>query len=128
PRTEVVPVRRTRILAVGISQLLTDIVVDSLDSAMELVAATPDRAALVSKVDELHPDLVLLGMDDAELPGEATRLIETQPRLQLVGVVKGGQMFYWYERRTVRTALGQVTANELVEVIRRRSEPGDGPT
>lgn len=99
--------------------MLSDIILDLLDPDMELVATLPDRTGIVKYLDESSADLVILGLDDARLPDDSAGVFEAHPKIKVLGVVGGGKMVYLYELRPSMSTLGEVSAEELLEVIRR---------
>lgn len=120
--------RPTRIIAVGIPRVLSDIIATNLDSDMELVATAPDRTGLLRLVEESGADVVIMGVDVAEVPDESTRLFDAHPHLKVLGVVGRGSMIYLYEFWPSRSVLGELSAAELVAAIRRATRRGSHPS
>jgi hypothetical protein len=103
--------------------MLSDIILNLLDPDMELVASLPDREGILKYLDESSADVVILGLDDARLPDDSVAVFGAHPKIKVLGVVGRGRMVYLHELRPSMSTLGEVSAEELLEVI-RRAVPG----
>jgi hypothetical protein len=88
---------------------------------MVLVADVHRRGlGLLLAVRDARPDLLIVGMEHAELPGECSHLLGEYPHLKVLGVPVTGTgpvLLYELSERTLR--LGAATPDELVEAVRR---------
>jgi DNA-binding NarL/FixJ family response regulator len=102
--------------------LLEEIVVHALQAelAIELVGTTPTLDGLPRKVEQLNPDVVVLGCNDVEL---ASALLEQWPRLTVLAVAEEGETAWLYVLTLERTRLGALSPSALVDAIREATEP-----
>ena len=63
-------------------------------------------------------DLVILGLDDSNLPVEGERLLKDHPDARAIGISADGRNGFIYELRPHRTAIGEVSPQILIEAIR----------
>jgi DNA-binding NarL/FixJ family response regulator len=113
-------VRRTRILLVALPPMLSDIVADTIGSQtdMEVVGELPTAAELQAGVSEAVADIVIIGLDDLDLPSECLGLFDAYPSIRVLGVSIDGRSASLYELRPHRLPLGEVSPDGLVQAIR----------
>jgi len=112
--------RRTRILLVEMTRMLCDILaaVLSAEPDMEVVGVLPSRGKLRATVAETKADVVVLALEDSELPEDCGRLLHAHPRMRVLGVASDGRRGFLYELRPLKAPLGELSPQGLVETIR----------
>ncbi len=112
--------QRIRILLVEMPRLLSDIIAETVKSQydMELVGELANRAGLLAAVDRMGVDVVVVRVNDSELPFEFESLLATHSFIRVLGVAEDGRRSFLYELRPQMTLLGEVSPLELVEAIR----------
>ncbi len=88
---------------------------------IEVVGEVTQREALLATAGRLHPDVVILGVQDEQLPDVASALFADHPSMRLLGVSGNGRTAFLYEMRPHRVPLGEVSPEELVRAIRERA-------
>lgn len=114
--------KRIRILTVGLARVLGDMI--AVDADMEVMEALPDRGDMLRVAGRTNADVVILALDDGELPEECIGLFEAHPRIKVVGVAGRGRQVYLYDLRPSRRVLGEVSPSELADAIRRAIASG----
>jgi len=112
--------RRTRILLVEMTGMLCDILaaVLSAEPDMEVVGVLSSRGKLRATVAETKADVVVLALEDSELPEDCGRLLHAHPRMRVLGVASDGRRGFLYELRPLKASLGELSPQGLVETIR----------
>ena len=100
--------------------MLCDIIGATVDAQndMELVGEAPGRARLMEIVDRTRADVVVVGVQNSELPQECATLFTAFPDLCVLGIVAEGRCAFLWELRPQGTALGELAPQALVEEIR----------
>src|SRR5207302_11462115 len=98
--------RRTRILLVEMTRMLCDILAAVLSAQpdMEVVGVLSSRGKLRATVAETKADVVVLALEDSELPEDCGRLLHAHPRMRVLGVASDG-------RRAFRSYLPPLNAS-----------------
>jgi hypothetical protein len=110
-----------RIVVIGLPQILrdviTDIVADQPD--MELVGDLPENAD-PAMIEDLGGTFVAVGAGPSgELPDVCKGLLERQAHgLRILGLSAEGRRGYLYELRPTEVAIGDVSPERLLNVIR----------
>ena len=101
-------------------RLLSDILKNQIatEPDMEVVGEAPERAALPGLALETRADIVVIGSDRPEPPPEGLALIEAHPEIRLIGVAADGRRLFLYEGGRRQTPLGQMSPQELLDIIR----------
>jgi DNA-binding NarL/FixJ family response regulator len=108
--------RLLRTLVLGVLQPHFDI---------DVVAILPSRDGLVARLEQLAPDLVLLGLSDAEDAAAALPLLRAAPTARILALAADGHQAWLYELRPHRLSFSDLSVPSLVRSIRRRV--GKGP-
>ncbi len=113
-----------RVVITEMDGLLRDIVGDALgrDASIEVIEVDAG-ADPVEVVSRRRVQVVILGLANSELPEIGARLFEAQPGLKLLGVGGDGRRVYLYELQPVTKALGEVSLDRFVDIVR---EVADG--
>ena len=91
------------------------------------VARTYDMGVVgrAASLDELHdvaeetdPDVVIVGLHDAELPQACLELLLERPRLKVLGIEEQDGHVQLYELRPEQVEIGEVSPDEVVDTIR----------
>src|SRR5262249_53645779 len=112
-------VKPRRIVVIGMSRMLREIVLETISAAPDLeVAREYERPVDLTKVVERdRPDLVVAGADGLE-EGEIERALDDAPRLKVLGLADDGRQLLLYELAPQRFELGQASPQRLLEVLR----------
>jgi DNA-binding NarL/FixJ family response regulator len=108
------------VLLAEMPRMLQNIVTDLVTSQPDMVVAGPpaDYAALADVVARTQADAVVVARRDRAAPEEFRRLLFAQPRVKLITIAADGRRATLHELRPVTVALGEVSADELVDAIR----------
>ena len=117
-----------RILLAQLQGMLRDVVLQLLDGQadMTVVGDMEDPIDTLLAAERTHADVVVLGMEDDELPGVASHLLDEYPYLKVLAVTPDGRRAFLYELRPELVALGEASPDVLLQAIRTafRSEVG----
>jgi DNA-binding NarL/FixJ family response regulator len=113
-----------RALVVTVSPLLTDIVTAVLRErlTLDVIGVLPTRERLAEQLRALAPDLVLLGLQDAETDASAWPLLVALPTARFVVLAADGQQAWLYEMCPHRTALTDFSLPALSDALAARFE------
>lgn len=100
--------------------MLCDIIADVLmrEPDMEVLGTLPSRTGLRATVGEMAADVVVLGLEDSELPKDCGELLQAHPQIRVLGVSSDGRRGFLYELRPLKASLGELSPQGLVEAIR----------
>ncbi len=90
----------------------------SAEPDMEVVGVLSSRGKLRATVAETKADVVVLALEDSELPEDCGRLLHTHPRIRVLGVASDGRRGFLYELRPLKASLGELSPQQLVNTIR----------
>jgi DNA-binding NarL/FixJ family response regulator len=117
-----------RILLAQLQGMLRDVVLQLLDGQadMTVVDDVDDPIDTLLAAGRTHADVVVLGMEDDELPGVASHLLDEYPHLKVLAITPDGRRAFLYELRPELVALGEASPDLLLQAIRAafRSEVG----
>jgi chemotaxis response regulator CheB len=108
------------ILLVDLSRLVGEMI-------ERAVATTQDMGVVgrAASLDELYdvaqamdPDVVIVGLRDAELPQACLDLLLERPRMKVLGIEEHGGHAQLYELRPEQVEIGAVSPEEVVDTIR----------
>jgi hypothetical protein len=105
----------TRVLIVGVSELLTDMLAVALTSHDD-VSVTRGASLAVSGVQA--PDVVIIPADEGHNEGPIHAILAAWPTSLVVAIAPGGRGVLLYELHPVRTAVEDVSLGEVVTTIR----------
>ena len=69
-------------------------------------------------------DVVITGLEQAELDERITQLMHDHPRLPVLGITVDGRRAFLFELKPSRALLGDASADGLVAAIRSAASPG----
>jgi DNA-binding NarL/FixJ family response regulator len=120
--------RRIRILLVSMPRMLLDMIADIVALHGDMMVAgkmedTPDICAAVKKT---RADVVVLNEPAIGLPQNHQELLYSRPRLGVLSIANDGRHFFLHRLHPVRTALGEVSPESLVQAIRSSAQRGRG--
>ena len=96
-------------------------IVESIVAAqhdMEVVARLDARASLAEAAVGLSADVVIVGLEAAELPMVCEELVLAHPQIKVLAVAGEGRGVFLYELRPQTSPLGEVSPQGLVDAIR----------
>ncbi len=113
-----------RVVTAALPRILSDIIRTVFESAgdIRLIGQAANYAELLDLARRLHPDVVIMGMDESGPPDLGWDLYGNDPRLRVLGVVGEGRQTFVYELRPQRTPLGELSPDELVSAVRRLAD------
>jgi DNA-binding NarL/FixJ family response regulator len=113
-------VEQLGILLVDLSRLVGEMI-------ERAVARTRDMGVVgrAASLDELHdvaqatdPDVVIVGLHDAELPQACVELLLERPRMKVLGIEEHGGNAQLYELLPEQVEIGEFSPDEVVDTIR----------
>jgi DNA-binding NarL/FixJ family response regulator len=113
-------VEQLGILLVDLSRLVGEMI-------ERAVARTQDMGIVgrAASLDELHdlaqatdPDVVIVGLHDAELPQACLELLLERPRMKVLGIEEHGGNAQLYELLPEQVEIGEFSPDEVVDTIR----------
>jgi hypothetical protein len=110
-----------RVALVGLTPLVRDVVDNLIAGEMDMrVAAVVEGGEADRAPGRDVVDVYVIGVapEDAASAGEAL-LGEAQPPRRVIGISSDGRQMHLSELRPATTALGSLSSNELLDVIRR---------
>jgi hypothetical protein len=112
-----------RVLIVGLPRLLMEMVEEAVreQTGMEVVAANVDVSEFEAAVAETRPEFAIVGLDRDELPGECRDFFDERARVKVLGIGSSEGNAYLYKLRPERSALGEVSPDDVVAAIRAAS-------
>jgi DNA-binding NarL/FixJ family response regulator len=118
--------RRIRVLLVGMPRMLLDMIADIIALHREMMVAgkmqdTPDICAAVKKT---RADVVVLNEPAIGSAQFHQELLYSRPHLGVLSIANDGRNFFLHTLRPVRTALGAVSPESLVQAIRSSAQRG----
>jgi DNA-binding NarL/FixJ family response regulator len=113
---------RIQILLVDMPLMLREMIEQAVAAQpdMNVVAAVAAASALVSAARETKPEFVIFGLEDGEddFPADCLEVLEEHPRTKALGIRAAAGLAYLYELRPERTAIGEVSPDDIVTTIR----------
>ena len=116
-RMPVQPDAPIRILVVGLSTLVQDLIEAVSGEDIELIDA-PASIDLVDAIRQAHADYVLLPLSGSQLPMEVKRYLTNQAHVRVIGVEEAEGHALLYQLVPEVRELGEVAPVELVDAIR----------
>jgi DNA-binding NarL/FixJ family response regulator len=115
---------RTRVLLAQLPLMLRDLVSEIVgrESDMEIVGEVSEGAQLVAVAHATDAEFVIANLEDAELPSPYRKLLDERPGMKVLGLEGDGRLGVLYELVPRKVALGELTARNLVTVIRTGSD------
>jgi hypothetical protein len=109
-----------RVAIVDLPRVMREIIRDLLsdEQGLDLVVEAVADVDLSGLVDATRADVLVMSLRDAALPDAASRVLESHPRVRLLGVVADGRDAILYELRPHHRSLGDVSPTALVAALR----------
>jgi DNA-binding NarL/FixJ family response regulator len=85
---------------------------------IQVVGDVSDPTEVLLAVGRTGADVVILGIQDTELPGIASHLLDQYPYLKILAVSSERQHVFLYELRPQLVSIGERDAHGLLHAIR----------
>jgi DNA-binding NarL/FixJ family response regulator len=113
---------KTRVLLLDMPRLLRDMLARAIDAQpdMWVVGLEGSPSAIERAVHDTAPEFVVVGLDQAELPADCRRFLNSRARPRLLGIEAVDGRAFLYELRPEKERIGEtsITPDELVGAIR----------
>ena len=110
---------RIRVLLAELPGMLGDIIRKLLASEKDIeVVGEMAAEELLEFMGQTRADVVILGLEDSELPAIGNQLFSEHPAVRVLGVAGDGRSTFLYELRPYKVPLGEVSPKALVTAIR----------
>jgi chemotaxis response regulator CheB len=105
---------------VTVSPLLADLVKAVLQPHLflDVVEVLPIRHRLMERLQDVSPDLVLLGLLNGEDDTCAVPLLAALVSVRILVIAANGAAAWLYETGPLRTALPNLSSSDLIEALR----------
>jgi hypothetical protein len=116
--------RRIRILLAGMPRMLLDMITDivALHADIMIAVTMPDMADIVAAVRKTRADVVVLSESAIGPSPDYQELVYSRPHLGVLSITSDGRYFFLHKLRPVRTALGAVSPESLVQAIQSSAQ------
>ena len=120
--------RRIRILLAGMPRMLLDMITDivALHDEMTVAGEMQDTTDIRAAVKKARADIVILNEPAIGSSQDHQELLYSRPRLGVLSITSDGRQFFLNKLRPVRTALGEVSPDSLVQAIQSSTQRGPG--
>jgi chemotaxis response regulator CheB len=118
-------VARLRTLVVTLSPLLRELVTDVLPPqvSIDVIEVLDSRERVAERLRDFAPDLVLIGLLDAETDAVAAPLLRALPSVRVLVLAQNGEHAWLHRSQGRRVVLSNFSLQALVEAIE-----GSGPS
>ncbi|PYP59203.1 MAG: hypothetical protein DMD40_03705 [Gemmatimonadetes bacterium] len=101
-----------------VTGVLRDIIERTLSAQpdIQIVSGRPSGPA---RLGEYEPDVIVTGLLSSDGDNALERLFDRYPHARVLGIADDGRHAYMTELRPHRVSLGELSPEQLVEVIRR---------
>jgi AmiR/NasT family two-component response regulator len=115
-----------RIFLGDMPRLVRDLIEQAVAEAPDLsvVAVRADDVDLARAAEDAGAELVIVAMDDDELPPSAQAYLDRRARVAVIGVEVDDGSAVLYRLRPQRRPIGPVSPRELVDAIRAAAGGG----
>jgi DNA-binding NarL/FixJ family response regulator len=112
--------RRIRVLLAAMSQTLRDTLTQLMapQPDMEVIDEMGPDLELLVTVGQIHPDVLILGLESSRFPGISSHLLAEYPRLKILGLTADCGEASVCESEPREVPLGQVSREKLLALIR----------
>jgi oxalate decarboxylase len=100
--------------------MITDIV--GLHAEMMVAGEVQDTTDIRAAVKKIRADIVILNEPAIDPPQDHRELLYSRPRLGVLSITSDGRQFFLHKLRPVRTALGEVSPESLVQAIQSSAQ------
>jgi len=90
----------------------------STEPDMEIVGELADGIPLLLAAAQTQADVVITGLQDSELPGICSHLLNEYPHIKVLGLTADGRHGSLYEFQLHEVPLGEISQQELLAAIR----------
>jgi DNA-binding NarL/FixJ family response regulator len=104
--------------------MITDII--ALHAEMMVAGKMQDTADIRAAVKETSADIVILNEPAIGPSQNHQELLYSRPHLGVLSITSDGRQFFLHKLRPVRTALGEVSPESLVQAIQSTAQRGLG--
>ena len=118
--------RRIRVLLAGMPRMLLDMITDIVTPHAEMMVAgqIQDTAEIRAAVKKTRADIVILNEPAIGPSQNYQELLYSRPHLGVLSITSDGRQFFLHKLRPVRTALGEVSPDSLVQAIQSSARRG----
>jgi hypothetical protein len=111
---------RTRVLLLGVTAMFGDLVrrMAEADEAIEVVGTVADVGALIETSRDRRADVLLVAVDDGELPPHCRDLLMARPWMRILGIARAGRSGFLWQLLPHRFPLGELSPAALRGAIR----------
>ena len=111
--------RRIRILLAGMPRMLQDMMTDIVAMHAQLMIAgkTQETENICAAAEKTKADVVILNEPTIGQWQNHRELLYSRPHLKVFSITSDGHHFILHKLRPVRTALGEVSPERLVDAI-----------
>jgi hypothetical protein len=108
-------------------RVLHDILTEVLggETDMAVVGDLVGHDDLLAEVDRVKPQVVVLGLEGAEIPRTCELLFTRAPGVKIITIEDTGHRATLYELRPTRTLLGEPSLRGLLQLIRSATRSAD---
>ena len=117
---------RIRVLLAGMSPGLADGFAEAIAHRpdMEVVDNTDVGVELLMAAGRTQADAVIIALDDSELPGICTHLLDERPDLIILGVTADGRHASLLDLQPLAVSLGEMSREEMLAALRAAIRSG----
>lgn len=101
---------------------LKEVLADQAD--MQVVDELSDPVEVLLAAGRADADVIILGMEDAKLPGVASHLLDQYPHLKILAISIDGRHLFLYELRPELAPIGEMEPHRLIHAIRAALRDG----
>lgn len=96
--------------------VFTQVISEQAD--MQVVGELANGVGLLLAAGQTKADVVIMSLQDSEMPGIASHLLNEYPSLKVLGVATNGRKAFLYHLRPEKVPVGEVSPEGLLTVIR----------
>jgi DNA-binding NarL/FixJ family response regulator len=85
---------------------------------MAVVGSTPSLHELWTLARSTQPDVVVVGLEDGDLPRDCLELLFERPQMKVLGIEARDGRAWLYELRPEQSEIGEVSPDDVVDTIR----------
>jgi len=86
---------------------------------LEVIGVVGDHLEILLSTRLTEADVIVLGIQEAALPGPVDRLLQEHPHVKVLVVTPDGRRAFLYELRRHAVPLGQASPDRLLDAIRQ---------
>jgi hypothetical protein len=127
---EVRTVEKIKVIVASRARLMREVVLEMISGQLdiEVMAETQDDSKIVDLVGQLHPDWVVIALDESgNKPGICEPLFDRYPNLKILAVASGKNdcIFYW-TTMSVRSSRVESSERGILDALRGRRPANTG--